>query len=566
MAEVTDDGSPAASGCSCCGTRRHDRRRVEPATPTPLDGRGAAAIAARADAGPRTVGQPETAALVAELIRRGHRTIAFCRSRKGTELIAADVRRRLPAELADQVRPYRGGYLTAERREIEGELFGGRLRGVVATTALELGIDIGGLDACVLNGFPGTIASMWQQAGRAGREAQQSIAVLVAGDDQLDQWFMAHPDQVFTRPPEPAVINPANPYVLHAHLACAAYEQPLGHADERWWPGTARRRRARPGARRPAARSATAAAGSVRGPAGRVGRAGLADPRRRPAQRLERRGAHRHRGRHARRHRRPGPGLSASCTPARSTCTRASRYRVRELDLDDGAAIVEPADGGEYTQPRTETDITILGADADAGRRPQRASPSARCGCVSRVIGYQRFDALHRRAARPPRSSTCPPGELTTRAFWYTSTGRPAGRRRHRRGRTCPARSTPSSTPPSACCRCSPSATAGTSAGVSTPLQAETGLPTIVIYDGYPGGAGIAELGFASADRHLRGHARGDRRRARAADGCPSCVQSPKCGNGNEPLDKAGAIAVLTALGESQLEGAVAPARTPRHA
>ena len=137
----------------------------------------------------------ETARMVAELVKLGHRTIAFCRSRKGTELVAADVRRRLPAELAPKVRPYRGGYLAAERREIEGELFGGDLRGVVATTALELGIDVGGLDACVLNGFPGTIASMWQQAGRAGREAQASIAVLVAGDDQLDQWYMAHPDR-----------------------------------------------------------------------------------------------------------------------------------------------------------------------------------------------------------------------------------------------------------------------------------------------------------------------------------------------------------------------------------
>ena len=131
--------------------------------------------------------------LVAELVRRGHRTIAFCRSRKGTEIVAADASRRLPAELADLVRPYRAGYLTAERREIEAELFAGRLRGVVATTALELGVDIGGLDACVLNGFPGTIASMWQQAGRAGRERQQSLAVLVAGDDQLDQWLHAPP-------------------------------------------------------------------------------------------------------------------------------------------------------------------------------------------------------------------------------------------------------------------------------------------------------------------------------------------------------------------------------------
>ncbi len=248
--------------------------------------------------------------LVAELIRRGHRTIAFCRSRKGTELIAAEVRRRLPVELAKKVRPYRGGYLAAERREIEGELFGGHLRGVIATTALELGIDVGGLDACVLNGFPGTISSMWQQAGRAGREAQESIVILVAGDDQLDQWFMAHPDQVFTRPPEPAVINPANPYVLHAHLACAAHEQPLGHVDERWWPGTLDE-----GVRALALddrlKIRDRGRGSVRVPLAVWAGRGWPTPRGRPAQRLERRGPHRHRRRHPDRHRRPRSGLLA---------------------------------------------------------------------------------------------------------------------------------------------------------------------------------------------------------------------------------------------------------------
>ena len=132
---------------------------------------------------------------MAELVGDGRRTIAFCRSRRATEVVAADVRRRLPVDQASRVRPYRGGYLAEERREIEAELFGGRLDGVVTTNALELGVDIGGLDACVLDGFPGTIASFWQQAGRAGREQQESLAVLVAGEDQLDQWLMSHPER-----------------------------------------------------------------------------------------------------------------------------------------------------------------------------------------------------------------------------------------------------------------------------------------------------------------------------------------------------------------------------------
>jgi DEAD/DEAH box helicase domain-containing protein len=172
-----------------------------------------------ARSGARASANGETAALVAGLVDGGHRAIAFCRSRKGTELVAADATRRLGRPGA--VRPYRGGYLPSERREIEGELFGGQLQGVVATSALELGIDVGGLDACVLDGFPGTIASMWQQAGRAGRARQRSLAVLVAGDDQLDQWLMTHPAEVFRRSPEPAVINPSNHHVLLPHLACA---------------------------------------------------------------------------------------------------------------------------------------------------------------------------------------------------------------------------------------------------------------------------------------------------------------------------------------------------------
>ena len=212
---VLDDGSPRGE------------RLVAVWNPQPLD----------AVTGARLSSNGETAGLVAELVRSGQKTIAFCRSRRSTEVVAADVRRRVPSRLRRRVKPYRGGYLADERREIEEELFGGRLDGVIATSALELGIDVGGLDAVVLNGFPGTIASFWQQAGRAGRSARASAAVLVAGSDQLDQWLASHPHELVTRPPEPVVVNPANPYVADAHLRCAAHEKPLTHADERYWPG-----------------------------------------------------------------------------------------------------------------------------------------------------------------------------------------------------------------------------------------------------------------------------------------------------------------------------------------
>ncbi len=484
----------------------------------------------------------QTAALMAELIGQGRRTIAFCRSRKGTELVAAEVRRRLPAELAERVRPYRGGYLAGERRLIESELFGGQLRGVVATTALELGIDVGGLDACVLDGFPGTIASMWQQAGRAGRQNQDAVVVLVAGDDQLDQWFMSHPDQVFTRPPEPAVINPVNPYVLNAHLACAAYERPLSHDDEQWWPDALDdgvrdlvvedRLKIRP--RRFGGRDEPLAVWAARGwPSHAVGlrngsshevRIALADGTLIGTV---------DQGRAAR-----------MVHPGAIYLHQGQTYRVAQLDLDDGAAIVEPSDGGEWTQPRSTTEITILDHDRT---RPVGASQLS-LGAVqvsSQVVGYRRFDTTTGELLGT-EELFLPPGELTTRAFWYTIE-------------------------PELLVRggIGPAALGGTLhaaehaaigllplfticdrwdvGGVSTPLQAETGRPTIVIYDGYPGGAGIAELGYDNADRHLAAtlDVIGS---CPCEDGCPSCVQSPKCGNGNEPLDKAGAVAMLRAI------------------
>ncbi|HEX9765843.1 MAG TPA: DEAD/DEAH box helicase, partial [Nitriliruptorales bacterium] len=210
---VTDDGSPRG------------RRRFALLDPPVLD----------EHTGVRTSANSETASITAALVRSGHRTITFCRSRNGTELVTADVKRRLPQSTAALVMSYRAGYLAAERRDIELDLFGGSLRAVVTTSALELGVDVGGLDACVMNGFPGTVASMWQQAGRAGRRRGDSAAVLVAGDDQLDRWFVNNPAELLTRSPEPAVVNTANPFILEPHLACAAYELPLSYDDQRFW-------------------------------------------------------------------------------------------------------------------------------------------------------------------------------------------------------------------------------------------------------------------------------------------------------------------------------------------
>lgn len=518
VAEVVDDGSPRGERLFLVWNPGADQETT-----------GRSVSAAR-----------DTAELMSALVTQGHRTIAFCRSRKGTELVAADVKRRVRADLADAVRPYRGGYLSAERRDIEKRLFSGRLRGVVATTALELGIDVGGLDACVLNGFPGTVASMWQQAGRAGREARTSIAALVAGDDQLDQWFVHHPDELFSRPPEAAVVNPANPHVLRPHLACAAYELPLTPADDRYWPGLLDDAvrdlvlddslRLRP----PHHRRGPAAVWARRGwPSRDVGLRSAGSDEYRIAQ--------------------PDGTLIGTVDGGRAPrlvhpgavyLHQGRAWRVATLDLDDRVALVDPADGAEYTQPRTTTEISLVAVEqqrrvgtVELGLGPVRVR--------SQVIGYRRFDAFTGEQLGV-HDLDLPPGELVTRAFWYTVPDAVL----HAAGLD------PATVP--GALHAAEHAAIGILplfticdrwdvGGVSTPLLAETGAATIVIYDGYPGGAGVAEMGFAVADRHLAATLEVIER-CPCADGCPSCVQSPKCGNGNEPLHKAGAAALLHAI------------------
>src|SRR5207248_2316038 len=340
-----------------------------------------------------------------------YRAIAFARSRKSSELVASYARRRLPPELAGTVRPYRGGYLAAERRQIEAELFSGRLAGVATTSALELGIDVGTLDACILDGFPGTIASMWQQAGRAGRTRRRSLAVLVAGEDQLDQWLMAHPSEVFSRPPEPAVVNPANPFVLLPHIGCAAYEKPLVPEDESWWADlgdgvveeavrelvVADRLRVRGGRAFYAGRGAPAAEVGLR--TGSSAEYRIVDDERRLIGTVDESRAF------------------SLVHPGALYLHQGQQYRVGELDLSDRAAIVSPSEADEYTQPRTDTSIRILDEDDDAEVGRAHLFLGA-VEVTERVVAFQRKH-LFTGEVLGIEELDLPPTRLVTRAFWY---------------------------------------------------------------------------------------------------------------------------------------------------
>ena len=516
---VVDDGSPKAA------------RTIALWQPPLLD----------STTGARASAHREAAAVTAGLIDGGRTTLAFTRSRRTVETVAADVRRRLPREVSGLVRSYRGGYLAEERRAIEDELFAGELAGVVATSALELGIDVGGLDAVVLDGFPGTVASFWQQVGRAGRAGEPSAAVLVAGDDQLDQWFVAHPDELLGRPPEPSVVNPDNPFTLDPHLRCAAHELPLTHDDLRWWgpsleDGVRRlvlddellvRRRGRRG--EPIAvwdgtgwpthsvGLRTAGGPPVRIVEGRSGEpVGDVDRARAPSQ----------------------------VHPGASYLHQGQPWRVTDLDLDAGVATVERDDGSTYTVPRRQSSVQMLVVDE------QRAVGRARLhlGAVEvsgRVVGYQRKDALTG-ALVAVEPLDMPTSTLLTRAVWYVvppEVVEQAGVELDRLPGALHAaeHAAIGMLPLFAICD------RWDVGGLSTAQHADTGQPTVIVYDAVPGGAGVAELGFEAADRHLQ--ATLDSIRACPCEaGCPSCVQSPKCGNGNEPLDKPGAVALLAAV------------------
>ena len=468
--------------------------------------------------------------LLAELVQRGLRTICFAKSRKAAELIHRFAADRVGPELARRLAPYRAGYTPAQRREIERRLVEGDLLGVSATDALELGIDIGLLDCAISVGFPGTVASLRQQWGRAGRRGH-GLAVLVASEDALDQYFMREPETLLTRRVEAAILDHANPRVLDGHVRSAAFEGPIDEADRTTLGDAALER-------------AAALPELEHTPRGWVW---------------------------------AGREYAAARIPLRSTSPDAftvvdvdsgsllglveteraystvhdgavylhlgDPYLVQELNLEERRALVAPFGGDWYTQAKKETTTEI----AEPLRTERRLGMDVTFGRVvvtEQVVGYQR-KSIRDQSTIDLVALELPPTAFETEAIWYLPEPeqlRGVEREPRLLGTLHAAEHAMIAVLPlwAMCDRWD-------IGGLSTNIHPQTGRPTIFVYDGHSGGVGITERGFGVFEGWVEDTARMIAG-CPCQSGCPSCVQSPKCGNLNEPLDKDGALTFLRRL------------------
>ncbi|MGO1509015.1 MAG: DEAD/DEAH box helicase [Actinomycetales bacterium] len=488
----------------------------------------------------------ECADLVADLVPAGARTLAFVRSRRGAEALAESARRQLafvsPA-LADTVRAYRGGYLPEERRALEAQLRSGEVLAMATTNALELGIDVSGLDAVLLCGWPGSRASMWQQAGRAGRAGADGVAVLVASADPLDAFLVHHPEAVLGEPVEATVFDPANPHVLAPHLCAAAAELPLtdgdltlfGLDDERghalldhlvdtlgllrrrptgWYWDVANNVRAQDltslrGTTERQVQIVESATGAVLGTVD----AGNAD---------------------------------ATVHPG-AVYVHQGRVLLVDDRVDDVAIVSDGAHLPYRTRARSSSSVRFLSEETVAEHGDVRWV-TGEVEITSQVDSFIRYRVPDQRQIGVEQL------EMDARTFrtvgtWWTlgaealeRTGVEAGRlggalhaAEHASIGILPLLAT--------CDRWD-------IGGLSTEVHDQTGRPTVVVHDGFPGGAGFARRGFDTAAEWVAATLE-TVATCPCASGCPRCVQSPKCGNGNSPLDKAGAIAVLRVLADA---------------
>jgi DEAD/DEAH box helicase domain-containing protein len=481
----------------------------------------------------------EATLLLTELMRKGIRSLAFTRSRRLTELIFMYVRDQLKKdapELADKVKPYRAGYLAEDRRQIERELFDGKLLAAVATTALELGVDIGDLDATVLTGYPGSIASTWQQAGRSGRGKEDSISFLIGLDNPLDQYLMRYPEFFFGKSHENALINPDNIRILKPHVLCAAWEMPLADGESKLF-----------GDNFSQAVAELEREGLLRKRRGRW----YPSPRvTYPAEEINIRSTSSHNYNLVN----AASGVLLETIeeanaffqihPGAIYLHQGESYLVTNLDLLGRTAYAVPTDEPYYTQTKDITEISIV----KTSLRKTVGGIGVYLGDVevtTTVLGFKK-KRVFTEEVLGEEPLDLPPHTFPTVALWFDMPPQVEGKLAKEGldfagGLHATEHAAIALLPLFALCD------RNDIGGVSTPLHQDTGQAQIFIHDAYPGGIGIAEKGFDIImdlwEATLKAITE-----CPCQEGCPACIQSPKCGNNNEPLDKNAARVILEEL------------------
>ncbi|WP_101297205.1 DEAD/DEAH box helicase [Halegenticoccus soli] len=502
----------------------------------------------RAGSGRRRSSHVEAKNLFVDLVSRGCQTLAFTRARQTAERYATEsaeaLRERGERDLAGRIRAYQASLRHGRRRDIEADLRAGAVRGVWSTSALELGVDVGGLDAVILDGYPGTRMSAFQRAGRAGRGDDPALVVLVGGEDQLDQYLMRNPDDFFDGDPERAVSDPENDHLLPDHVACAASENWLSTGDERHF-----------GAGYPGVVADLEAAGRLErrdtAKGVRWTHAGGGSPQHEMSLRTID-------GREIdlldRRSNEVIASLSFSdglrdAHPGAIYHHQGQSYEVVTLDLDRDVAELQPTWADYYTRILHDKDVRVESelAEKPLSARPDASVRFADVTVTTRITGFERRDP-RRGEAIGRESLDLPETTLRTKALYFTvprdvetEMRGAAGDRGFNGGIHAAEHGMISLFPLSLLCD---RADVG---GLSTPVHPHTGRSTIFVYDGYPGGVGLARGGYEIVEELMA-------RTARlidgcpCEDGCPACVQSPHCGNANEPLAKEPAVTLLDAL------------------
>jgi len=479
-----------------------------------------------------------TLMLLKAALGRNLRTIVYTQSRKLTELLAIWAKSRSGA-FADRISAYRAGFLPEERREIEARMASGELLAVISTSALELGIDIGSLDLCILVGYPGSIVATWQRGGRVGRSGRESAMLLVAGEDALDQFFIRHPEQLVQRPPEAAVVNPTNPDVMDRHLVCAAAELVL-KTDDPMLKSDAFRAgidRLVADGRLYLSADGTTCYSSLKSPHRHVDLRGsgsrfaiLDESDERVLGEID------------------GFRVYREAHPGAIYLHRGQTFRVQSLDPETRKVRVAATRVSYHTRVRSAKDTRILEIFE---QKPVYATTMAigRLRVTEQVSGYDRIDTRNGKVLERC-SLDLPPMTFETQGLWFAVpaaiTEQAENAWIHVMGGLHAMEHAAIGVFPLLVM-----ADRNDLGGISTPYHPQLAAAGIFIYDGLPGGAGLCVHAFKKGQDLL------DVTRSAIADcpcetGCPSCVHSPKCGSGNRPIDKSAALFLLKALKKTQ--------------